>query len=79
MHLKEANTTKSNVNIKREFNIKLKTTIISQEPSMDIHEFISKLSWPVKLSGLWVEKIDFQKVSHKVGTQSSSNKRPQNP
>lgn len=66
------------MNIKMEFNIKPKLIIVSKVPSMDIYELTSKLSWPVKLNGLWVEKIDFQKVSHKVGTQSLSNKRPQN-
>lgn len=78
MHLKEANTIKPNVNIKMEFNVKAKMIIVSKVPSMDTHESISKLSRPVKLSGRWAEKTDSQKVSHKPGTQSHSNKRPQN-
>lgn len=40
---------------------------------MGIYEFISKL-WSVKLNGHWFEKIDSQIVSHKVRTESYSNK-----
>lgn len=75
MHLKKVNIVKPNMNIKMEFNVKPKLIIFSKVLSVDIYDFISKLSWPMKLNGLWVEKIDFQKVSHKFRTQSHSNKR----
>lgn len=72
--LKEANTVKSTSNIKVEFIGKPKSIIVSKVDSMSIFEFISKLSWSVKLNGHCFEKIDSQKVSHKVRTESYSNK-----
>lgn len=61
-----------------EFIGKPKSIVVLKVDYMVIYEFISKLSWSDKLNGHWFEKIDSRKVSHKVKTESYSNKIPPN-